>query len=171
MKRSLYVFTLALATALAFTTPAHAADGATVTLYGGASVANSISDSKSVSRGIEQSVPTTFGSLDLGYLNEGHIDNYKRDGIYIMPEFVYHLTPKLSTSFALGPYFTSTTIINPNGVTYQDHYSVAALSALNARYFVTDSVSVTARWGHVFYARDNRDTDVFMVGVGYTFDQ
>ncbi len=165
MKRTL----LTIALVGLFATSALAADGATVTLYGGVSVANSISDSKSVSRSIEQSVPTKFGSLDLGYLNEGHIDNYKRDGIYVMPEFAYHLTPKLATSFALGPYFTSTTIIDPNGVTYQDHYSVAALSAVSARYFITDSVSMTARWGHVFYARDNRDTDVFMLGVGYTF--
>lgn len=137
-------------------------------VFDGRAVSNSITDVKSNAWGVEQETPTQYGLWDFGYLNEGHQQGDKRDGIYALMEFDYPFSHNVTTSFGIGPYFTSTTQTEPNGVDYRDHYSWAGLAAASVKYRATSHWSLKARWAHVVYAAHNKDADVFLVGVGYS---
>jgi hypothetical protein len=144
------------------------AEPATIYVLGGHTVSNSVSDEHSKAWGIEQSTPTKYGLWDFGYLNEGHMDGDKRDGIYAMREFVYQFSPRIKTSFAIGPYFTATTLTQDDEVHYIDHYSWAVLAGASVKYRVDGHWSLMGRWNHVLYADQNKDSDIFLIGAGYT---
>lgn len=161
----LFVFGFLLGTALI---KCARAEEATFYVFNGQSVSNSITDAHSLAWGLEQETPTRIGVWDFGYVNEGHKGQDKRDGIYAMYQFPYKFTPSLTTSFAIGPYFTATTITDPDGVHYQDHYSWAGLAAASAEYSLTKHWRLQGRWAHVIYDQKNKDADLFLIGVGYT---
>ena len=137
-------------------------------IYGGRSVSNSITDQKANAWSIEQITSTKLGKWDFGYLNEGHMGWDKRDGIYALPRFTALLTPNLSTTFGIGPYFTATTVTDPNGINYYDHYRWSILGTATMDYQVTKNYFVSIRWGHVMYTQ-NKDSDLFLFGLGYKF--
>lgn len=145
----------------------------TITVFGGKSVSNSISDQKSNAWGLEQETPTRLGGAALfGYLNEGHkLNQYggdKRDGVYLQAKFPYQLTHSVQTFFAAGPYYTATTITDPDGVHYRDSYCLSFLATAGVKVNLTEKWSTQARWAHVIFAPNNKDADVFLIGVGYT---
>ncbi len=142
----------------------HPARAATMTVYGGRAVSNSITDVHSNAWGVEQET----GAWNFGYLNEGHQRGDKRDGIYAMRKFSYQFAKRITTSFAIGPYFTATTETASDGINYQDHYSWAALADASMRYRIDNNWSLTGRWAHVLYAARNKDADVFLIGFGYS---
>lgn len=154
---------------LLFPSLAFAANGAEINVYGGKAISNSIADTSSRAWGIEQETPTSFGTWVFGYLNEGHQNGDKRDGIYALPKFSYQLNEKLETSIAIGPYFTATTITEPDGVHYQDKYRFAGLGFAKVKYSLSESWAAFGAWGHVMYRRDNKDADVFVLGLGRKF--
>ena len=164
MKKAIVV-SLALALA-SFGAAAHAEGSAPASLYvfGGEAVSNSISDLKSRSWGVEQQTD----KWSLGYVNEGHQNGDKRDGIYAQLRFPYQFSKDVVTAFSLGPYFTATTITEPDGIHYQDHYSWAAIASASVTYAVTERVSTQLRWSHVLYADQNKDADIFLIGTGFT---
>jgi hypothetical protein len=174
------------------------ASAATVSVLGGKSVSNSISDEKSNAWNIEQEVTFDKGRVwQFGYLNEGHkFSGDKRDGIYAMYKLPYYLTDRLVTSISAGPYFTATTVstqttstqtvsntgcdgpcspaytttttINNVGA-YYDHYRLDLMASAAARYYVTPLTDVEVRWNHIMFTGSHKDTDVFLVGIGYDF--
>ena len=148
---------------LAWGIPAHAASR--IEFLGGVSVSNSISDQHALGWSIEQQTPTQFGTWNFGYLNEGHMGKYgdKRDGIYAMRKFSYPFTENIQTSFAIGPYFTSTTITQPDGIHYRDTYRWDLLAGATVRYRLTDNLGLMARWNHVIFAA-SKDSDIFLIG-------
>ena len=162
--RKLYL----LAAVLAATANMPETRAASLYTFGGEAVSNSLTDVHSRAWGVEQETPTQYGLWDFGYMNEGHQNGDKRDGIYALREFDYQFTQRVTTSFAAGPYFTATTQTNPNGYNYQDHYSWAGLAAASAKYQINTNWSVAARWAHVLYAVHNKDADIFLIGIGYS---
>lgn len=142
---------------------------AEIYVCGGRAISNSVADLKSNSWCLGQITPTKFGTWNFGYLNEGHQNGDKRDGVFALPQFSYNLTKNLETSIAIGPYFTATTITEPDGIHYQDKYRWAGLGFAKIRYQLTEHVSIAGEWGHVMYRRDNKDADVFEAVAGYKF--
>ena len=146
----------------------------TISVSGGRAVSNSISDEHSTAWEVEQETPTKYGTWLFGYLNEGHQSNSyggdKRDGIYAQYEVPYRLTHTIHTSFAVGPYFTATTITDPDGIHYRDSYSTALLGTVGIKYSLNEKWSALFKWNHVIFAPRNKDADVFLIGVGYTPD-
>ena len=151
------------------------ADGASLYVCGGKAVSNSVTNAKSNAWCIGQETPTKIGTIDFGYLNEGHqldpIANVedKRDGVYALYKFAYQLTRSVETSVSLGPYFTSTTITESDGVHYQDKYRFAGLGFAKVKYDLGNSYSAFGEWGHVMYRRDNKDADIFTFGISKKF--
>jgi len=166
--KKIIVVGASLGLGLMFATAVFAADVPTLTVFGGRAVSNSVSDLKSNAWGVEQETPTKLGMWDFGYVNEGHQNGDKRDGICAMKAFDYQFAPKVQTSFAVGPYFTATTITAADGNHYQDHYRWAALASARVKYNVTEHWSVTGNRSHVLYRAGNKDADLFLIGVGYS---
>lgn len=169
--------------ALLFSIVAYA--DSTLTVLGGKAVSNSIVDEKSPAWSIEQETPIKYGTWLFGYLNEGHKQSGgcvtnpetnttsgcyggdKRDGIYAQYKMLYQLTHAVETFVSVGPYFTATTITQDDGIHYRDSYSMAGLATAGVKVALNTNWSATARWNHVIFARDYKDADVFMFGVGY----
>lgn len=137
-------------------------------IYGGKAVSNSITDQKAAAWGIEQVTNTKLGKWQFGYVNEGHIGWDKRDGIYALPRWSSHLTNNLITSFGIGPYLSATTVTQPDGIHYIDHYRWDVLGTATVDYSLTTNYYISARWGHTMYT-SSKDTDLFLLGIGYNF--
>ena len=153
---------------LIFYSQVHAAEQPTLYVFSGQAVSNSVTDEHSPAWNIEQETPTVHGVWNFGYLNEGHQLHDKRDGIYALYKFPYQFAPRVETAFAIGPYFTATTVTDRDGINYQDHYSWAALAAASVKYKLDKHWSLQGKWDHVLYATRNKDADIFLVGIGYT---
>lgn len=170
MKKIIVLFCL-LAPMLSF------ASDAELYACGGKTQSNSISGVTSNAWCLGQITPTRFGTWNFGYVNEGQQYDMsvtpaipdKRDGIYALPQFSYQLTENVETSIALGPYFTSTTITQPDGVHYQDKYRWAGLGFAKVKYNISDSWAIFGQWGHVMYRRDGKDSDLFLFGISRNF--
>lgn len=155
------------AAVLLFSSVANAESDSAISLFLGRAVSNSITDGKSRAWGVEQETPTRLGTWLFGYLNEGHQNGDKRDGIYALIKAPYALTRRVETSIAVGPYYTATTITDPDGIRYRDEYCASLLASANVKYSLTDHWSTLFRWSHVMFAPHNKDADVFTVAIGY----
>lgn len=145
------------------------ADG-TVWLSAGVGVSNSVTDERSRAWSVEQETPTHLGTWLFGYLNEGHKKGDKRDGIYALLKAPYVLTNKVETSIAVGPYYTATTITDPDGIHYRDAYCMSLIASAGVKYSLNDRWATQFKWSHVMFAPNNKDADVFIVAVGYRPD-
>ena len=108
-------------------------------------------------------------NYDIGYLNEGSMDNFKRDGLFVMRRVSFDLTPKLESSVAFGPYGMATTVDGPSPYSYHYHYGVSLMTAISIKYRVVSKLSVQARYEHIMLSTDSRDTDALIAGLGYNF--
>ena len=108
-------------------------------------------------------------NYDIGYLNEGSMDAFKRDGLFAMRRFSLDLTPKLESSVALGPYGMATTIDGPSPYSYHYHYGLSLMTAISLKYRLIDNISIQARYEHIMLSTDSRDTDMMLAGFGYNF--
>lgn len=142
--------------------------GSTISVFVGQAVSNSVSDEKSRAWGIEQETRTRdTGTWLFGYLNEGHQLGDKRDGIYAQLKIPHALTHRMETSIAVGPYYTATTITEPDGVHYRDSYCTSLLASASIKYALGEHWSTQFRWSHVMFAPENKDADVFVWAIGY----
>lgn len=166
---------------------ANAENGAELWAFGGKAVSNSIKDTKSSAWGVYQETQTNWGRWDLGYLNEGHQGgvcnlkscyNDKRDGIFALYEMQYKLNDSFRSSFAIGPYFSSTTITDPNRVNYRDAYRTDLLGKTSLKYSINSKIDTELSWWHVIYSTNDLlingrasrgDADIFSIGVAYKF--
>jgi len=173
------------------------AENATLYVGIGRAVSNSVSDQKSNAWMINLKQPTSYGTFDFGYLNEGHQSSScvaavvqegpgiptscfgdKRDGIFALYEFENQLSKNVGVSFGLGPYFTATTVTEANGVDYHDAYRTDLLAKASFTYSVSKVIDAQASWMHVLYSANDflingkpsrGDADVFLLAVGYKF--
>jgi hypothetical protein len=107
-----------------------------------------------------------FGRLRFGYLNEGHLRELKRDGLFVQLVFQHPLTSSFLVEAAVGPYVTATTQEKSVNA-WQDKYDLAALVGLSARWQLSTHWVVGPTWQHPMLNRDGRDTDVFMLTLGW----
>jgi hypothetical protein len=105
----------------------------------------------------------------IGYLNEGNIYGNKRDGLFAMRRVTSHLTPRLETSIAAGPYLAATTVEGVPSTTFHYTYSASIITAISIKYRLTEGLSVQTRYQHVVVSSDHRDTDQFITGFGLEF--
>ncbi len=177
-----------------FATQAQAV-GERVYVLGGRAVSNSVSDTRSDSWGVMLDIPTQSycSDLRLGFINEGHkyrqirtpvtvpatstqgavtgfVDSTfsdKRDGLVAQCVWSRKLTQNFAVEAAIGPYFSSTT--ESTGIeTYRNVYRWNLLPSLGLRYEFGQKWSASFLWQHVL-ARQNKNADVFLLGVGYKF--
>lgn len=152
---------------LLFLSPSAFATEPTLTYFSGRAVTNSINDESAEAFSVEQETPIAKTTWLFGYLNEGHKDNDKRDGLYAAYKLPYQFTKKFETSFALGPYFTANTLIKGDNQ-YEQKYYFVGLTVASLKYQLTDNWSVQGRWSHVIFSPANRDADVFLFGIGFS---
>jgi len=108
-------------------------------------------------------------NYNIGYLNEGSMDAFKRDGLFAMRRISFDLTPRLESSVAFGPYGSATTIDGPSPYVYHYKYGLSFMTAVSIKYRLIDRVSAQARYEHIMLSTDGRDTDTFIAGLGYNF--
>lgn len=161
--KKVWLSVFALCAGLALCTPAHA--GEPITLFGGSAVSNSLNDAHSIAWAVSQRIDYGFRywTAEYGYLNEGHRDGSKRDGIFALARANHRLGKDFSTSFVAGPYLTADTrATGPE--TYRDVYGLALLTGFDLSYDIGARWATTLRWQHVITFQD-RDSDVFLLGV------
>lgn len=95
------------------------------------------------------------------YLNEGDVIDHKRDGVAAQFRiFAPVPSDRFSLSIGCGPYRwydTQPTMIARGW---------AGLYGVAGSYAITESVIAKATWNRI-ESDDNRDSDVFLVGLGY----
>ena len=136
-----------------------------ISVFGGQAVSNSLNDAHSTAWAVSQKVGHGRWTAEYGYLNEGHRDGTKRDGIFALVGTDHRLTPRLSSSFSAGPYLTADTqATGPNS--YRDVYGLALLAGFDLGVDLSPHWQTTLRWQHVMTFHD-RDSDVFLIGIGF----
>jgi hypothetical protein len=102
----------------------------------------------------------------IGYINEGHLRGLKRDGLFLQWVGQHRLTPTISPEFAAGPYLTATTV--PGTVSaWRDEYGLAGIGGFALGWDFTRHLTASLTWHHPMFNRNNMDTDVFLLGVGW----
>lgn len=97
------------------------------------------------------------------YLNEGDFPGHKRDGIAGQAKlYAIPTTNDFSLAFNAGPYLWTDTQTN--------HIvrGTAALIGFDGSYKITGYLRLKASWNRVI-SSDKRDSDVFLVGLGYNW--
>lgn len=136
-----------------------------IAVFGGQAVSNSLNDARSNTWAVSQKVGHGNWSAEYGYLNEGHRDGTKRDGIFALVGAEHRVTERFSTSFSVGPYITADTQDTGPG-TYRDVYGVALLAGMGLSVDLSRHWQLLMPWRHVMTFHD-RDSDVFLIGIGY----
>lgn len=101
--------------------------------------------------------------FSVSYLNEGELPGHKRDGIagqiklYAIPS-----TNDFSIALNAGPYLWLDTQMG------SIERGAAALVGVDGSYKITDFLRLKASWNRVI-SSDKRDSDVFLVGLGYNW--
>lgn len=158
----------ALSTALFVLVSMQSARAATLTLSGGQSVMNSLSDTHGTAyqlsvRGYSGHALGASTGLVGGYLNLGHQGRHKIDGLFGLYQIRWRYGA-LSTFAGIGPYLSADTVPVPGG--YRDRYGVDCMTQFGAAYRI-GAWAVSARWERLTSWR-NRDEDVFLAGIGRT---
>lgn len=144
------------------------ADETSIWYFNGKAALNAGTSPKkySTSYQVEQETKT----WDFGYLNEGSLSDYKRDGLFALRRISFSLTPKLETSVAFGPYLSATTVENTVDTTqYHYRYGASVLTAISIKYHLPGDFGVQARYQHAVISSDGRDTDQLFAALGYYF--
>lgn len=107
---------------------------------------------------------TELFGFSVSYLNEGDVTGHKRDGVtgqaklYMLPK-----SNPLSVSLGAGAYAWTdtqeTTIAR----------GCAGIVGVDASYNISRSIRAKASWDRVL-SSDKRDSDVFLVGLAYSWD-
>lgn len=103
--------------------------------------------------------------LRVGYLNEGHLRELKRDGIFFQWVGRHYVTNRFAVEAQVGPYITATTT-GTNGY-WKDDYALAVLGGLGLRLDLSDHWNLALRWDRPTFTTNRKDDDVFLIGLGY----
>ncbi len=107
----------------------------------------------------------------VGYLNEGHVPNHKRDGLDFQGwARVNVLNRRLSLGVGAGPYLYWDTVLGSTRPVYTDQHGVGAIFSAAANWY-TDSRFIIQ--GKVNYITTPHSIDTFSatIGLGYQLDK
>ena len=144
------------------------AKASTIYIGGGESILNSLSDPKGRSYQIDQSSNINkfgkhwSGGPDLGYLNLGHQDGLKTDGIFGLYVFSDRFG-SIGTFGGMGPYLSATTVPLGNG-NYRDQYGVSLMTTAGIKYYAAHW-RLRFSWERLTTWR-NLDEDVILLSLG-----
>ncbi len=142
------------------------AEDNTIFVSNGKTIANSVLDTRSRAWGVDEEVKYDFGTIDYGYMNEGHQPGIKRDGIYAQYLFSGKFSDRIETSFAIGPYYNSITEVGSNGQ-FVDAYNLALMPSVGLTYNISEEFKLRWTWNHTMFTANNKDTDVLLFSLGY----
>lgn len=129
---------------------------------------NNSSDNTANTFSIQDLVDIKGNYINFGYINEGHLPNLKRDGIFTEIYFPHQSSDKLSESIAIGPYLSTTTVTNFNLKSAIDQYNLNLLVGIYVKYNIYDKVNMVGQWQRVT-TFSNTDTDLYLAGVSFPF--
>jgi len=156
---------------LALSFGAMADTGPTLWVNGGHSTLSGVANQVGSAYSIEETLPTDgYGTYEIGYLSEGHIDMASRSGLVFKMRFDSHLTDVISPFMTLGVYLSDSTLYIPNSPLRIDGYNGSAIVGLGIRAKITKSWAAQARWEHVQFSDKYLpyNSDILMFGVGYS---
>jgi hypothetical protein len=107
----------------------------------------------------------------VGYLNEGHVPNHKRDGLDFQGWARVNLfNRRLSLGIGAGPYVYWDTVLGSSRPVYSDQHGVGAIFSVAANWYFVDRFFIQ---GKVNYVATPHDIDTFSatIGLGYQLDK
>ncbi len=136
----------------------------------GQTTVNSAHDEQSFANSVEYRY-AFFHYIDgtLAWLNEGHNAVMRRYGI--LPQLWLErdfLQQRLYLGLGVGPYLVRTHVYGYGSDLPRSFDTIHAVVSLNAQYFFAHRWFVNALW-HRILTRQNRDSDVFLFGLGLKF--
>jgi hypothetical protein len=108
----------------------------------------------------------------VGYLNEGHVPNNKRDGLDFQGwARINLLNRRLSLGVGAGPYLYWDTVLSPVGpAVYTDQHGVGAIFSVAANWYMVDRFFLQ---GKVNYIATSNSINTYSatIGLGYQLDK
>ncbi len=107
----------------------------------------------------------------IGYLNEGHVPNHKRDGLDFQGWARANMfNRRLSLGVGLGPYLYWDTVLGATRPVYTDEHGVGAILSIAANWYLVDRFFIQ---GKVNYVATSRSIDTFSatIGLGFQLDK
>lgn len=144
--------------------------GAEVTLSAGQTIANDFNSERSTATSIEyRRALTPRIDWTISWLDEGDPHQERRDGLatqlwMVRPFF----DERLTLGFGVGPYFTISDRDQGSGAAGRERRRLAGLVSLTAGYRLTPAWRLRLSLNRVITSHD-RDTDVLLLGAGYSF--
>lgn len=138
-----------------------------VDVFLGRTVVNSFSSQHSVASSIEyRQQLRRWLDWTVTWLNEGDARLIRRDGVASQFWLVRHAhDDRVQLGVGFGPYVALDRYRHEKGETPE---TLSGLVSLSARYSITPTWHVRTTW-HRVLANYHRDTDVFLLGLGYGF--
>ena len=139
-----------------------------VTLLAGRTILNSFASERATALSVEyRRTAATYADWTLTLLNEGEPQHIDRRGIAAQAWLARSVNDdRARFGLGLGPYFAIDR--RHADLTGKSDRRVAALVSASLRYRLTSNWHVRATW-HRVLADYHRDTDVLLIGAGYTF--
>ena len=107
----------------------------------------------------------------VGYLNEGHFPNHKRDGIDLQGwARINVLDRHLSLGVGAGPYLYWDTVLGTTKTVYTDEHGVGAIFSAAANWYTDSRFFYQAKLNYVVTA-NSIDTLSATIGIGYQLDK
>jgi hypothetical protein len=107
----------------------------------------------------------------VGYLNEGHVPNNKRDGLDFQGwARVNVLDRRLSLGLGVGPYLYWDTVLGATRPVYTDQHGVGAIFSAAANWYTDSRFIIQAKVNYVATA-NSINTLSATIGVGYQLDK
>ncbi|HVN22566.1 MAG TPA: hypothetical protein VMT71_01245 [Syntrophorhabdales bacterium] len=107
----------------------------------------------------------------IGYLNEGHFPNHKRDGLDFQGwARINVLNRRLSLGVGVGPYLYWDTVLATTGPTYSDQHGVGAIFSAAANWYTDSRFIIQGKVNYVVTA-NSINTLSATIGLGYQLDK
>ena len=138
-----------------------------VTVFAGQTIVNSFESERGVAAGIEyRRAFSRHVEWTVGFLKEGDGHLVRRKGITGQGWLTqWALDDRISFGIGLGPYLA---VDRPNAGQADERERLAGMVSLSARYRFTPQWHARVTWDRVL-TDYHRDTDVLLIGAGYTF--
>ncbi len=107
----------------------------------------------------------------VGYLNEGHVPDHKRDGLDFQGwARINVLDRHLSLGLGAGPYLYWDTVLGSTSPVYADRHSVGAIFSAAANWYTDSPFIIQGKINYVVTA-NSIDTLSATIGLGYQLDK
>jgi hypothetical protein len=109
-------------------------------------------------------------AASVSWINEGHLEEHKRDGFAVQGwGRVPFLDDRLSIGVGAGLY-SFVDFEAPPGSGENRNLDIAGLLTITTSYRFSDHWSTRFHWNRVM-SNDSRDTDLFLLGLGYRWER